>query len=126
MIKKKELELKNQSLIKEKDELFSQNKILIKENQKQKEEVTKLKPIVDRFALSSNKLQMIIDSQKAVYDKVGLGYNTLRKQKFLKNIFINASTRKLPNITCFRYDKVGHKAYSCLSNKFDTRNIKKI
>ena len=58
---------------------------------------------------------MIINSQKAIYDKVGLGYNTLRKQKFLKNIFANAS--KLPNITCFKCGKVGHKAYTCLSNK---------
>ena len=69
---------------------------------------------------------MIIDSQKVVCDKIGLGYNTLRKQKFLKNIFINASTRKLSNITCFICGKIGHKAYSCLSNKFDTKNMKKI
>ena len=69
---------------------------------------------------------MIIDCQKAVYDKARLGNNTLRKQKFLKNIFVNAFTRKLSNITCSRCGKVGRKAYSCLSNKFDTRNIKKI
>ena len=33
---------------------------------------------------------------------------------------------KLPNITFFKYGKVGHKAYTCLSNKFVDRNIKKI
>ena len=69
---------------------------------------------------------MIIDSQKAIYDKVGLGYNTLKKQKFLKNIFVNISIRKLSNITCFKCGKVGHKVYSCLSNKFDDRNVKTI
>ena len=59
--------------------MSSLNKTLIKENQDLKEEVIKLKPIVDRFTLNLNKLQMIIDSQRAVYDKIRLDYNTLRK-----------------------------------------------
>ena len=33
---------------------------------------------------------------------------------------------KLSNITYFKYSKVGHKAYACLSNKFISTNIKKI
>ena len=58
--------------------------------------------MVEKFTLSSNKLQMILDNQKAVCDKVGLGYNALKKQKFLKNIFMNSSSNKFLNITCFK------------------------
>ena len=58
--KNKELEIKYQTLLKKKEEISSLNKTLVKKNQNLKEEVTKLKPIVDKFILSSNKLQMII------------------------------------------------------------------
>ena len=44
-------------------------------------EVAKLKSIVEKFALSSNK-QMILDNQRVAYNKIGLGYNLLKKQKF--------------------------------------------
>ena len=33
---------------------------------------------------------------------------------------------KLPNITYFKYGKIGHKAYACMSNKFVGINSKKI
>ena len=33
---------------------------------------------------------------------------------------------KLSNIIFFKYDKVGHKAYTCSSNKFTDTNVKKI
>ena len=33
---------------------------------------------------------------------------------------------KLSNITCFKCGKIGHKAYTCLSNKPIDTNIKKI
>ena len=69
---------------------------------------------------------MIINSQKTVYDKAGLGYNTLRKQKSFKNIFINESTKNLSNISYLRCGMVGHKAYTCSSNKFNGRKVKKI
>ena len=42
----------------------------------------------------------------------------------MKNIFVNAT--KLSNIIYFKWGKVGHKAYTCLLNKFDDRNIKRI
>ena len=69
---------------------------------------------------------MILENQKVVYDKAGLGYNPLKKQKFLKNIYVNSSNNKFSNITCFKYGKIGHKSYTCLSNKFLNSNAKKI
>ncbi len=53
---------------------------------------------------------MILDSQKAVYNKAGLGYRTNTKQKFLKNIFVKA---KNENVTCYCCNKIGHRAYEC-------------
>ena len=69
---------------------------------------------------------MILDNQKAVYDKDGLDYNPLKKQKFLKNIFVNSSSNKFSNITCFKYDKVGHKSYIYFSRKSENSNVRKI
>ena len=73
--------------------------------------------MVKKFTLSSNKLHMILDNQKAINDKAGLGYNPLKKQKFLKNIFVNSSSNKFSNITCFKCGRIGHKFYSYFSNK---------
>ena len=69
---------------------------------------------------------MILDNQKAIYDKIDLGYNPLEKQKLLKNIFTNSSCNKFLNITYFKCGKVGHKSYTCFSNKSENSNVKKI
>ena len=78
-MKNKELKLKNQSLLKQAENFSIEKSTLLQENQSLKNEITKLKPIVEKFTLSSNKLNMILDNQKAVYDKAGLGYNPLKK-----------------------------------------------
>ena len=91
-----------------------------------KNEIVKLKSIVEKFTLSSNKLHMILDNQKAIYDKVDLRYNPLNKQKFLKNIFVNSSYNKFSNITCFKCGRIGYKSYSYFSNKSENFNVKKI
>ena len=55
------------------------NQFCLKKNLNLKNEIVKLKLIVEKFTLSSNKLHMILDNQKIIYDKVGLGYNPLKK-----------------------------------------------
>ena len=52
---------------------------MIQKNLNLKNKIAKLKPIVEKFTLSSTKLQMILDNQKTVYDKANLGYNPLKK-----------------------------------------------
>ena len=69
---------------------------------------------------------MILENQKVVYDKAGLGYNPLKKQKYLKNIYVNSSSNKFSNITCFKCGRVGHKSYTCFSNISVYSNVKKI
>ena len=67
---------------------------------------------------------MILDNQKAIYDKAGLGYKPLKKQKFLKDIYVSYSSNKSTNITCFKYGRIEHKSYSCFINKYaNTKNI---
>ena len=69
---------------------------------------------------------MILENQKAMYDKAGLGYNPLKKQKYLKNIYVNSSSNKFSNITCFKCGRVEHKSYTYFSNKSVNSNVKKI
>ena len=69
---------------------------------------------------------MILDNRKVIYDKAGFGYNPLKKQKFLTNIFVNSSSNKFSNITCFKYGKVGHKSYTYFFSKSENSNMKKI
>ena len=98
----------------------------VNDNDLLKKEVKKYKDIVEKFTLSSTKLNMILDNQKAVFDKAGLGYNTYRKQKSLKNIFVKANQS---NITCFKCNEKGHKAFECktlnkkLNNVFKGKKI---
>ena len=44
-----------------------------------KNQVGRLKPIVDKFTLSSTKLNMILENQRAIFNKAGLGYNPLKR-----------------------------------------------
>lgn len=110
-------EIKNLTL--EKERILKDNYLLLKENQSLKNEVNRLKPIVDRFTLSSEKLKIILNSQRAVYNRAGLGYNLRERQKFLKNIYVHADDST--KITCFKCEKLGHKAYTC-----HTHNVRKI
>ena len=78
-VKNKELKSKNQSLLKENEIILNKKLILFQKNLNLKNEIVKLKSMVEIFTLSSNKLHMILDNQKAIYDKAGLGYNPLKK-----------------------------------------------
>ena len=90
-------------------------------------ELEKYKPIVEKFTFSSEKLDMILNSQRAVFSKVGLRYKPNNKQKFLKNFFVKAGESKTKNATCFRCGKVGHIANVCNHKKPKIkRKIKKI
>ena len=51
----------------------------MEENKTLKKEVDKLKPLVDKFTCSSDKLQMILNNQRRVYDRAGLRYKPSNK-----------------------------------------------
>ena len=125
-IKNKDLKSKNQSLLKQNESISIEKSTLVQENQNLKNEIVKLKQIVENFTLSSNKHNMNLENQKAMYDKAGLGYKPLKKQKYLKNIFVNSSSNKFSNITYIKCGRVGYKSYTCFSNKSKNSNVKKI
>ena len=64
---------------------------------------------------------MLLEKQKIIFDKAGLGFNTLSKQRFLKNIFVRPFEKH--TIRCFKYNKLDHKAIDWNLNKFKMLNL---
>ena len=52
----------------------------------------------------------MLKSQRAIFDKAGLGYKSYYKQKSINNLYKKSSS---DNIVCFCCGKLGHKTYSC-------------
>ena len=118
--KYRKLEVKNQSLLKENNDLLNRKSELSKKNDRLTKEGDKLKSIVDKFTLSSQKLNLILDSQKAIYDRVGLGYNPNKNQKYFRNMF---SKRLIlnPKTIYNKLDRVSKKYSKC--NSMDKHNL---
>ena len=83
---KKALAKEKENLIKSKKilgwrkkKILKSKKSLLKENTKLRKEIKILKPIVDKFTLSSQKLQIILNDQKTIFDKIGIDFSTLQK-----------------------------------------------
>ena len=75
-----------------------------------RKELGGLKPFIYKFTLSSQKLDMILETQQAVFNKAGLGFRSYSKQKLVNNLYKKLSNE---NMTCFYYGKLGHKSYVC-------------
>ena len=66
---------------------------------------------------------MILNNQKAIYDKASIGYKPNNKQKLLKKFFTKSSSSYTnSHITYFNCDRVGHKAHVCNLRKFSNEN----
>ena len=61
-IKTRNLKEMNQTLVKEKEEAICEHNKLKKKNKILKDELDKLKPLVDKFTCSSKKLQIILNN----------------------------------------------------------------
>ncbi len=119
-LKVKSLLNSNTSLAQNVELLKKDKEELVKENLDLKNEVHKYKPIVEKFTQSSEKLNLILSNQRAVFNKAGLGYKTNKQQKYLKNFFVKAKDVKTEKPTCFHCGKTGHKVYSCIQRKIQT------
>ncbi|XP_074590609.1 uncharacterized protein LOC141846459 [Curcuma longa] len=74
-------ELRKSTLISEENETNeSQVEELRKENNLLLEQVNDLKCTLEKFTTSSNTLNMILDAQRAVYNKAGIGYKPKQKE----------------------------------------------
>ena len=75
----KDLKHENSELKDKIVDLTSSTTNLISENESLKLDIEKYKPIVDKFTYSSEKMNMILNSQRAVFNKARLGYNPNQK-----------------------------------------------
>ena len=119
------MKIKNDLGEKEKSEFIKTIDVLKCEKEALQIEVNKLKPIVDKFTISSEKLQLMLNNQKGAFNKAGLGFNPNNKQKFFKNFFTPASN-SLSHASCFKCGKLGHKAYTCKSRMLNAKSLKKV
>ena len=55
---------------------------------------------------------MLINNHKMIFDKAGIGYNLLKKQKFLKNVYAKSQNHDR-TIACYKCNIIGHKFVEC-------------
>ena len=121
VLKKNEFLLyENKALIEMKDalekDLIDYN-ILRDENKCLKREVKRLKPLVDKLTLSSNKLELILKNQREISSKAGIGYNSVVIKKISAPMTAKSKPLKNPKIICFCCKGVGHKANNYCSKR---------
>ena len=95
---------------------------MIDEHAKVKKELEKYKSIVDKFTFSSERLDMLLKDQRAVFNHAGLGYYPNNKHKCTNNIFSKSTFAKTRISTCYYYGKIGHKFYECNLRKTPRQN----
>ena len=110
----KTLKNKNVSLDQSLKDLVKKNKDLIGKNEDLSKNIEKAKSLLDRFILSSNKLDTMLKNQRAIFDKAGLGYKSYYKKKSINTLYKKSSSN---NIDCFCCGKIGHKTYTCNMRK---------
>ncbi len=91
-LKNKKLNQKNLSLAESYNITQKNNKLLSEDNERLTKEVNKFKPIVEKFTISSEKLNLMINNQRAKFEKAGLGYQSWYTQKSLNDICVKSST----------------------------------
>ena len=93
------------------------------EHSKVKKELEKYKLIVDKFTFSSERLDMLLNNQRAVFNRAGIGYNPTNKQKVVGNLFVNPTMNRQKSTICHCCGKNGHKSYIC-NERFQTPSSK--
>ena len=63
----------------EKEILLKSKKSLMQHNTKLRKVIEILKPIVQKFTFSSEKLQLMLKNQKSIFNNAEIGFNSLRK-----------------------------------------------
>ena len=68
---------------------------------------------LSKFSCGQKAFEMILASQKCVFDKRGLGYKTSKNEKYFKNYFVKESTSESSSTICNFYGRGGHISSSC-------------
>ena len=107
-----------------------------------KKEVQKLKPLVEKLTLSSNKLELILKYQRDMNNRFGIGYKGSNSNKFSVSTsyapkFITSKQYRpkfassytfysKPRIVCYACNNIGHKAFECHLKYNGKKKVKKI
>ena len=87
------VEISKTHIEKENETLRNENELLKKKNEW-------LTSSLSIFSCGQKSFEMILASQKCVFDKQGLGFKSLKNQKYFKNYFVKESTSTSPSTTC--------------------------
>ena len=68
---------------------------------------------LSKFSCGQKAFEMILTSQKCVFDKMGLGYKSSKNENYFKNYFVKESTSESPSTICNFCDKGGHISSTC-------------
>ena len=123
VLKKKILEnaLELETLQKEKsiEKVYESCDSLKKENLSLHEKVEDLTRIAHNFTNGKKNFDLMLGSQRCVFNKGGLGYRPFLKQKYLKNYFVKASSSNDQKLSCTYCNKIGHTSFHCFVKKND-------
>ena len=97
---------------------------LEKENELLRKKNEWLTSSVSIFSCGQKYFEMILASQKCVFDKQGLGFKSSKNQKYLKNYFVKESTSASPSITCNFCWRGGHISTTCLLRNGSKKEFK--
>ena len=89
-----------------KTHLGKENEILIKKNEW-------LTSFLSIFSCGQKSFEMILVSQKCVFDKQRLRFKSSKNQKYFKNYFVKESTSASPSTTCNFCGRGGHISSTC-------------
>ena len=87
---------------------------------------------IRKFEHGSKAFNMLLASQKCIFDKRGLGYKDAKKEKLYMNYFVKEGASENESTTCNFCGRKGHISSSCKlkvgssSNVIKTRVIKEI
>ena len=68
-----------------------------------------------RFYMGQQKLDMMLETQRAFFDKNGLGFDSCIKETHLKNFFAKSSDSHETSSTCAYCKRIGHSIHHCPS-----------
>ena len=73
---------------------LAQSSLILNEYSELKKELDRYKFIIEKFTFSSERLNMLLKDQQTVFNRAGLGYKPLNKQRTVENFFKNYVSEK--------------------------------